>query len=60
MSISSHITILFIFLPFMYTQLFTCVILINFRLQYEGAPKYLGESVTGSKFGYRIDEMVHA
>ena len=25
--------------------------LINFRLQYEGALKYLGESVTGLKFG---------
>ena len=25
--------------------------LINFRLQYEGAPKYLGESVTGLEFG---------
>ena len=39
--------------------LFTClffsciyhVLLINLRLQYEGTPKYLGESVTGLKFG---------
>ena len=29
----------------------TYCILINFRLQYEGTPKYLGESVTGSEFG---------
>ena len=27
------------------------ILIINFRLQCKGAPKYLGESVTGLKFG---------
>ena len=30
------------------------MLLINYRLWYEGAPKYLGESVTGAKMGYGI------
>ena len=37
-----------------YMSIFGCiyhVYLINLRLQYEGALKYLGESVTGLKFG---------
>ena len=33
-----------------YMSIFCCVYLINLRLWYEGTPKYLGESATGSKF----------
>ena len=41
-------------------SVYMCILLIgctyhipimNLKLQYKGAPKYLGESVTGSKFG---------
>ena len=37
-----------------YMSIFGCiyhVLIINLRLQYEGTPKYLGETVTGLKFG---------
>ena len=37
-----------------HTCLFFVVAVVNkLRLQYEGTPKYLGESVTGTKFGLR-------
>ena len=40
--------------------MFLPILVINFRLQYEGTPKYLGEGITGPERGYRIQKMVHA
>ena len=36
--------------------MFLPILLINFRLQYEGTPKYLREGVTGMKRGIQSSE----
>ena len=50
-----------IYIPYIYVYLIILMCYPNkLKLQYEGALKYLGESVIGLKFGYGIDQMVHA